>query len=62
VRSLCQPFDFIILDEPVSHLDARNNAIVAGMVRRVADQNGAGIITTSVGNPLLLNGAEHVKL
>ncbi len=62
VRSLCQPFDFIILDEPVSHLDARNNAIVAAMVKRVADENGAGIITTSVGNPLLLDVAEHVKL
>jgi ABC-type lipoprotein export system ATPase subunit len=62
VRSLCQPFDFIILDEPVSHLDSRNNAIVAAMVKRVADQNNAGIITTSVGNPLLLKDAQHVKL
>jgi ABC-type lipoprotein export system ATPase subunit len=62
VRTLCQPFDFIILDEPVSHLDARNNAIVAGMIKRVADENHAGIITTSVGNPLLLSNAESVKL
>lgn len=62
VRTLCQPFDFIILDEPVSHLDARNNKIVAAMVKRVADENHAGIITTSVGNPLLLDDAQHVKL
>jgi ABC-type lipoprotein export system ATPase subunit len=62
VRSLCQPFDFIILDEPVSHLDTRNNNIVASMVKRVADENHAGIITTSVGNPLLLKEAQHVKL
>ena len=62
VRTLCQPFDFIILDEPVSHLDSRNNGIVAALVKRVADQNEAGIITTSVGNPLLLDNAEHIKL
>jgi ABC-type lipoprotein export system ATPase subunit len=62
VRTLCQPFDFIILDEPVSHLDARNNGIVASLITRVAKENGAGIITTSVGNPLLLEQAERVKL
>jgi ABC-type lipoprotein export system ATPase subunit len=62
VRTLCQPFDFIILDEPVSHLDARNNKTVAALVKRVADENHAGIITTSVGNPLLLENAQHVKL
>ena len=54
VRSLCQPFDFLLLDEPVSHLDARNNMIVAELISSVAKSNGASIITTSVGNPLLL--------
>ena len=24
VRALCQPFDFIFLDEPISHLDEEN--------------------------------------
>lgn len=55
IRSLCQPFDFILLDEPVSHLDARNNLIVAEMIAEVAKANDASIITTSVGNPLLLS-------
>ena len=54
VRALCQPFDFLILDEPVSHLDARNNAIVADMVTRVAAANDAAIVATSVGNHLRL--------
>ncbi|MDE7115360.1 MAG: ATP-binding cassette domain-containing protein, partial [Muribaculaceae bacterium] len=27
IRSICQPFDFILLDEPVSHLDEDNNRI-----------------------------------
>lgn len=54
VRALCQPFDFLLLDEPVSHLDARTNALAAALVERVADENGAAVITTSVGNHLLL--------
>ena len=62
VRALCQPFDFIFLDERVSHLDARNNQIVAQMVSEEAQRQGAGIIATSVGNHLLLSDAEFVAL
>ena len=36
VRALCQPFDFLILDEPVSHLDRRNNLIVAAIIAQAA--------------------------
>lgn len=61
IRALCQPFDFILLDEPVSHLDARNNLMVARFITKVADDNGASIITTSVGNPLLLREMERTK-
>lgn len=62
VRSVCQPFDFIFLDEPVSHLDARNNKIVADMISEEADSQGAGIIATSVGNHLLLENAQFISL
>lgn len=67
VRAICQPFDFIILDEPVSHLDRRNNLIVAGLIAEAAQSNNAAIITTSVGNPLLLDEVtsvtpHHIKL
>lgn len=54
IRSLCQPFDFIMLDEPVSHLDENNNRIAAKIVEEEAERRGAGIITFSVGNPLLI--------
>ena len=54
VRTLCQPFDFVILDEPVSHLDQRNNAAVAALVTKIAAQNDAAIVATSVGNHLML--------
>lgn len=62
IRSLCQPFDFILLDEPVSHLDRNNNLIIARMIEEVALAQGAGIISTSVGNPLLLSDAQIINL
>ena len=49
IRSLCQPFDFIFLDEPVSHLDDENNAIMSRLLVQEADSRGAGIIVTSIG-------------
>ena len=62
VRTICQPFDFILLDEPVSHLDVENNKIAAAIIAEEADAQGAGVISTSVGNPLLLDGAEFIAL
>lgn len=62
VRTLCQPADFILLDEPVSHLDETNNRIVAQLVTREAQQQGASIIATSVGNNVLINIDEELKL
>ena len=57
IRTLCQPCDFILLDEPVSHLDDENNRIVADLIVQEADRQGAGVIATSVGNHLKMDGA-----
>lgn len=57
IRSICQPFDFILLDEPISHLDENNNRIAADIIQHEASRQGAAIISTSVGNPLLLNSS-----
>lgn len=54
IRALCQPFDFLLIDEPVSHLDARNNAAVAALIDEAARACGGGIIATSVGNKIAL--------
>ncbi len=62
IRSLCQPFDFILLDEPVSHLDEANNRIAASIVEEAAEHQGAAIITFSVGNPLLIDNPEKLNL
>jgi ABC-type lipoprotein export system ATPase subunit len=62
VRSLCQPFDFLILDEPVSHLDSRNNGVVASLVLAEAQAVGASIIATSVGNKIEIPVDEIIRL
>ena len=56
------PFDFILLDEPVSHLDSVNNQLVADIISEEAARRGAAVISTSVGNPLLLHSAINIKL
>lgn len=62
IRSICQPFDFIMLDEPVSHLDNENNNIAAELIAEEARRQGAGIISTSVGNHLRLSYTHTLKL
>ena len=62
VRALCQPMDFLILDEPVSHLDERNNEIVAQLIQEEASAQNAGIIATSVGNKISISFDEEIDL
>lgn len=62
IRAVCQPFDFILLDEPVSHLDEENNRIAAGIIARRAAEYGAAVISTSVGNQLALPDSILYKL
>ena len=50
IRALCQPFDFLFVDEPISHLDDTNSAIMGRIMTAEADKQGAGIIATSIGN------------
>lgn len=52
VRMLCQPADFFLLDEPVSHLDDDNAHLMANMLREEQQRSGAGVIVTSIGRHL----------
>ena len=62
IRTLCQPCDFILLDEPVSHLDEENNRIVADLITQEADHQGAGLIATSVGYHLKMGSSTLINL
>jgi len=55
IRTLCQPMDFLLLDEPVSHLDKRNNRIAAELIQAEASKQGTAIIATSVGYDIMLD-------
>ena len=55
IRTLCQPMDFLLLDEPVSHLDKRNNRIASELIQAEASKQGAAIIATSVGYDIMLD-------
>ena len=55
VRMLCQKADFLLLDEPVSHLDADNAAIMVKMLERETAQSGTGLIVTTIGHDLPYN-------
>lgn len=62
IRSLCQPFQFILLDEPVSHLDPANAATMATLLRQEADSQGAGVIVTSIGRRLEMDYDVSLRL
>ena len=49
IRALVQPFDFIVADEPISHLDEDNSCIMADIMHEEAVKQGAGMIVTSIG-------------
>ncbi len=62
IRSLCQPFDFIFVDEPISHLDDSNSRIMADMLMEEARRQGAGVVATSIGKRIELQYDQHLKL
>ena len=49
VRTLCQPFDFVFVDEPISHLDESNSDIMGQILIAEVERQNAGLIVTSIG-------------
>lgn len=49
IRALCQPFEFLLLDEPISHLDDRNSDIMRDIILTEVERQGATLIATSIG-------------
>lgn len=62
IRTLCQPFDFIFIDEPISHLDDENSRIMGDILLAESHRQGAGIITTSIGKHLPIQYDRIFKL
>ncbi len=62
IRALVQPFDFILADEPISHLDDSNSAIMGKILMDEAHMQGAGVIITSIGKHMNLDYDQIIKL
>lgn len=62
IRALCQPFDFLLADEPVSHLDGANCQAMADVMMGEARRQGAGVIITSIGHHMELPYEKVFKL
>lgn len=55
IRALSQPFDFLLADEPISHLDDSNARIMGDIMMTEAHAQGAGVIVTSIGKHMDLD-------
>lgn len=62
IRALCQPYDFILLDEPISHLDDRNSDIMRDIILREANSSGAAVIATSIGKHMNIEYDKILRL
>ncbi|TVR79153.1 MAG: ATP-binding cassette domain-containing protein [Chitinophagaceae bacterium] len=49
IRSIAQPFNWMLLDEPFSHLDEQNSLIAAKMISESCQKNNAGLVIAALG-------------
>lgn len=62
IRTLVQPFDFLVIDEPISHLDDSNAQLMTSIIEQVKEQTGCGVIATSIGKRLPLDYDHTLQL
>ena len=62
MRALAQPFDILLVDEPISHLDDRNSQLMAEIMMAEAKKQNACVIVTSIGKHMHLPYDKVCKL
>ena len=62
MRALVQPFDFLLADEPISHLDDFNADTLGELMANEAKSQGAALIVTSIGKHPSLQYDKILKL
>jgi ABC-type lipoprotein export system ATPase subunit len=55
VRALAQSFDYLLLDEPFSHLDKDNISIATDIIKEACMAQNAGLILVSLGDVYAFN-------
>lgn len=62
IRAMCQPFDFLLLDEPFSHLDEQNQQIICGLVNAELKERGASLLLCSLGDKYFFDYDQILKM
>ena len=62
IRALVQPFDFLLADEPISHLDDDNARVMGDMLMREVREQGAALLVTSIGKHMELPYDDTIRL
>lgn len=62
IRSLCQPFDWLVLDEPFSHLDAENAQRALKLIDARCSSIQAGFVLTTLGDDYQFNFDKELNL
>lgn len=62
VRALVQPFDFLFVDEPISHLDDENARVMASIMMEEVRRQGAAVLVTSIGKHMQLPYDKTLRL
>ena len=62
IRALVQPFDFLFVDEPISHLDDDNSVAMSDIMMEEATRQGAAVVVTSIGKHMELNYDKVLRL
>lgn len=62
VRALAQPYDFLVIDEPISHLDDDNAEIMSRILLEEVRRKNASLIVTSIGKHLPIEYDKTLKL
>ena len=62
IRSLAQPYSVLIADEPISHLDDTNSAIMKQIILDDVKQKNATLIVTSIGKHMQIDYDKTLKL
>jgi ABC-type lipoprotein export system ATPase subunit len=62
IRALSQPFEWLILDEPFSHLDKENAQKCLKLIHDRCEEQNAGFVLTSLGDTYDYNYTRELKL
>ncbi len=62
IRALLQPFKWLLMDEPFSHLDQANTARAAALIDEVVRRNGASFLLADLDDNAHFSYTEKLKL